>query len=435
MKADIKGMLTKSSNKSPIDTSLVVKSNKLIEARFSLGVIEQKVVLAFIAMINSNDANFQEYEMDVRSLCNIMGVKGENYYPIIKEMTKAIRDKGFTIKEDDGDLQIGWFSSIKYHDKKGKVSVSFDPKLKPYLLDLKKDYTKYRLYNAIVLKGSYSIRFYELLKQYEFLGARSIEVEKLKEILRIPTNKYAKYNSFKFKVINKAIAEINKKTDIMITYKEIRSERKVHNLEFTIDSNKEFYEKRKYEMFISVPDEIIEIIPEQYRESVISLVVQYIDKNGPAYVQRAIEYTNRVDYHDYRKYLYTVLSKNLAKDWDPKQLNLFSKQGLRDHKLRLKREAEEIARQKAQEEVKLRNEFSAKATKIANERIDILSEEERMELRETVLKNNPELKKEKDIQQFMYLHLKDEIERELIEQVMTNPENDESISNGLPPLP
>jgi len=51
------------------------------------------------------------------------------------------------------------------------------------------------------------------------------------------------------------------------------------------------------------------------------------------------------------------------------------------------------------------------------------------------LKNNPELKKEKDIQQFMYLHLKDEIERELIEQVMTNPENDESISNGLPPLP
>lgn len=428
MSAENKSLVPRSSGKSPLDTSLVVKSNKLIEARFSLGVIEQKVVLAFIAMVNSSDANFQEYEMDVRSICSIMGVKGENYYPVIKEMTKSIRDKGFTIKEDDGDLQIGWFSSIKYHDKRGKVSVSFDPKLKPYLLDLKKDYTKYRLYNAIVLKGSYSIRFYELLKQYEFLGARSIDVEKLKEILRIPASKYTKYNSFKFKVINKAIAEINRKTDIMITYREIRSERKVHTLEFTIESNNEFYEKKKYEMFISVPDEIIEIIPDQYRQSVISLVVQYIDKHGQAYVQKAIEYTNQRDYQDYRKYLYTVLSKNLAKDWDPKQLNLFSKQGMKEHKLRLKREAEEISRQKAQEEEKLRKEFSAKAAKIAADRMEILSEEERVELREAALKGNPALKKEKDIQQFMYLHLKDEIERELIDQVMS----EQGAAEGVP---
>ena len=59
-------------------------------------------------------------------------------------------------------------------DRPVTVDLCFDPKLKPYLLQLKDQFTSIALQYAIQLKSLYAIRIYELLKQYQRLKQRTL---------------------------------------------------------------------------------------------------------------------------------------------------------------------------------------------------------------------------------------------------------------------
>ena len=412
------------------DLLQVVKSNKLIEARYSLTLQEQRLLLWLQAHVDPEDEDFKEIHLDVRDFCSMVGVRGGDYYAEIKDITLGMLGKTFVIPEDDGDLQVGFFSSAKYLDKKGKVAIRFDPSLKPYLLGLKKEYTKYKLIIVVQLRSIYSVRLYELLKQYEFLGNRRFEIPELRRLLEVPPTLYPRYSKFKDVCLVKQLAEINQKTDLSITYEEIKKNQKhVEAIVFTIEPNKSYFKKHQKEMVREIPDYITELIPDAYLSQVIGIVYQYILKEGPEYVKRAIEYTNSMNYGDYRKYLSSVLVHNYAKDWVPNQLELFSKDGLKAHEKGLKKTAEEIAKAKEKSELKLKQAFSEKALALAKEKLAGMPAEERDELKRIVINGNPALKKKVDIEHFMLIHLKDDIERALIEQVMTIPEkNGNSIS-------
>ena len=99
-----------------------------------------------------------------------------------------------------------------------EIILRFDPNLRPYLLQLKENFTKYQLENVLSLSSFYAIRIYELCKQYETIKERTIEIKELKEILDIKAKSYNIYNRFKEKVLTIAEREINEKTDISIKF-------------------------------------------------------------------------------------------------------------------------------------------------------------------------------------------------------------------------
>lgn len=116
--------------------------------------------------------------------------------------------------------------------------MKFSPVLEPYLLNLKETYTKYRLGYVINFKSEYSFRFYELMKQYETIGERTITIEEIKDLLMIDGEKYTKYSHLKAKVIQKSIEEINKYSDIKVNLeKEEKEGKKVVGLVFSINKN------------------------------------------------------------------------------------------------------------------------------------------------------------------------------------------------------
>ncbi len=116
--------------------------------------------------------------------------------------------------------------------------MKFSPVLEPYLLNLKETYTKYRLGYVINFKSEYSFRLYEIMKQYEGIGERTLTIEEIRELLMIDNNKYQKYNHLKVKVIQKATEEINKFSDIKIKLeKEEKEGKRVVGLVFSINKN------------------------------------------------------------------------------------------------------------------------------------------------------------------------------------------------------
>lgn len=221
----------------PNEKSLVVKSNYLVEAPYKLSLQEQRVVFLMISMIKPEDKDFNFYRFSIKHFQQMVGVKGEGSYEKLKAITIKLRKRDLIIHRPDGsELQTGWVSSADYMPGEGCVELCFDPKLKPYLLGLKEFFTKYSLENVISLRKAYSIRIYELLKQYEGIGERNIKLEELKEILGI-SNEYKLYGHFKSKVLLPTQRELCKKTDICFEFVEVKARRKVVSIKFVIKAN------------------------------------------------------------------------------------------------------------------------------------------------------------------------------------------------------
>ena len=227
------------------DKALVIKDNKLIEAHYKLSKLEQHIVLSMVSKIKKDDVEFKRYRMSIKEF---FGVEYGSKYDRMKEATERLMQKIIKIKKEKSFLQVAWLSSAEYFEGEGIVELEFSPKLKPYLLQLKEKFTAYELANVIEFKSTYSIRIYELLKQYEKIKSRNIELEELQQMVG---TEYKTFYDFKRKVIEIAKKELKEKADIYFTYNPIKFGRKVQSIEFHIKTKKKTeHKKMDYKNFV-----------------------------------------------------------------------------------------------------------------------------------------------------------------------------------------
>ncbi len=216
------------------ENNLIVKHNKLIEARYKLNLNEQKIILYAVSKLDREKKDFDVVSFDIKDFTEIIGSKGKRYDEF-RETARELRKKEIIINTEDKEIITGWLSSVRFYKNTGKVTLKFDDELIPYLLHLKKHFTRYELKNIRNLKNKHSIRIYELMKQYESAGHRSFEIDKFKEILGCE-DRYSEFKYFKRDVLDISIKEINKHTDLTADYEKIITGRKVVGLKFTINA-------------------------------------------------------------------------------------------------------------------------------------------------------------------------------------------------------
>ncbi|WP_257985534.1 replication initiation protein [Bacillus sp. V5-8f] len=220
-------------------SQLVTKSNMLIEASYKLGVIEQKLILFLASNINPADADFKTYALSVKEFnSKLLGYKGTPKYTELRQITKELMQKVFEIRINKKVIQVAWLSYVAYNETEGTIDIRFDPFLRPYLLELKKEFTSYKLENIVKLKSSYAIRIYELLKQYEKLHERTFLLSDLRKMLGAD-DIYPAYGNFKQRVLVPAQKELKKKTDISFEIEEVKVRRRVDKVKFLIMSTNE----------------------------------------------------------------------------------------------------------------------------------------------------------------------------------------------------
>ena len=284
---------------------LVVKDNGLIEMPLDFSLMQLKLFARIIvSMRNEPDREF--YEFSVKSLLNDFDLSETNYTQLKLATTGLIRPvilKGLGIDEED---QLPFFDKISY-TAKGIVRFRMSSDLKPLILDLEKNYTKYYFSNIARLKSAYSIRIYELLKQYEFKRERLLTVDEIKLFLKIDNDKYLKYSNFKDKVILVAQKELKEKTDIYFEFEEIKEWKKVCSILFIIykninnkaDIENETFGKSLHKIenketidAATVNQEILNTLIDEYK--VIQKIAQHIvDSFSEEQILRNIEYTKR----------------------------------------------------------------------------------------------------------------------------------------------
>jgi len=213
--------------------SLVKKSNKLVVSRYDLSLIEQKLILTGISMIDRGDKDFRDYRFYVNDYFELTDGNAKENYTQIKRAFRNLASKTLEIKKDDGKVLIAsWLSSAEIG--RGYVDVLFDPKLKAYLLQLKECFTTYELKNILFLHSIYSVRLYEYLKQYEGLGGIKANVDELKHILKIPNYTIS---NIKQRILVPVQKELRMLTDIVFEYDFVKHGNKFTEIKFKIKRN------------------------------------------------------------------------------------------------------------------------------------------------------------------------------------------------------
>jgi len=221
---------------------LVTKSNDLIEARYKLSMNEQRLIILLISIIQPDDDDFYDYEVLAVDFAAMFGLDLDgDVYATVEKTAGSLVGKRLHLLNGDESNHVAWLANARYIRGKGVVTVSFHKSLKPYLLHLKSRFTQYNIKCVVKFKNSYSIRFYELFKSYEYLGEggkfyRDFQIDELKSFLGIENGLYKLFGHFKNKVIEPSINEINLHSDLSVSSVEyIKKGRAINNIRFTVE--------------------------------------------------------------------------------------------------------------------------------------------------------------------------------------------------------
>lgn len=210
--------------KEEVRLARVRKANELIQqSRFSLSLQQQKIILYLISKIQPTDTEFNEYQFEIKAFCEACGIESEGgeQYSQIKEAVKNIADKSLWVKMPDGrETLLRWIEKASIEAGTGILTIRLDNDMKPYLLQLNKNYTTYDLIYTLTFKSKYSVRLYELIKSIHYDESqpysRTYSVAELQKLLGAEI--YKTYALFRERALDKAINEINAISDKTISY-------------------------------------------------------------------------------------------------------------------------------------------------------------------------------------------------------------------------
>ncbi len=359
-----------------MSNDLIVKHNKIIEGKYNMTTTEIKIIAKLTSLINKDDDDFKEYVFISKNLLDELNLGKENYTALEESINKLISRRIEIEQENKKKKLVTTFLSSCMYDNtenESKVILRYDPQLKPYFLQLGEHFTKYYLENVLELNSFYAIRIYELCKQYERLRERVIQVEILKEILEIE-EKYKKYNDFKKKVLEIAKREINEKTDITISFEEIKTGRKVTAIMFLISAKKEIKSiKNKAEIeLIETKKEysgavtgLFELLPVQEQIEVRKSELEKLLQEHSIEMLRAdIEYCNEQRPEKYWSYFVKSVNSGHYSSAELEKAKLKEQQ-----KLKKKEQEEKLKKEQEERELKLKKLIEKKFKELTDEEL------------------------------------------------------------------
>lgn len=223
------------------ESPLIVKSNSLVQASYRLTMNEQRLILTCISQIRRDEPITDQmmYSISASEFAKICGISPKTAYRELKSSALTLKRREVRITQEPNGvgrhketLIAGWVQSIKYSGEEGLVRLRFNHDILPYLSEITRCHTSYKLKNVVRMSSSYGVRIYELILQWKSSGKREVSVEWLRDALQLD-KKYKAIKDFKKYVIEPAVSDINKETDLWITWEQRKTGRIVTHLKFT----------------------------------------------------------------------------------------------------------------------------------------------------------------------------------------------------------
>lgn len=233
-----------------MEYELVVKDNALINASYSLSLVEQRLILLATIAIRKNVHKMDLDCLDNKPIrisaseyINTFHVEPSTAYKGLREACKTLFARQFSYQENiDGriaNMTSRWVQKIGYIDNSATVIFTFSDDVVPLITELQRHFTSYEIKQTAHLTSGYAIRLYELLIAWRSSGKTpQIKLEDFRAKMGVEKNSYPKMEVFKRRVLDPAIEQINKHTDIKATYEQHKEGRSIVGFSFKFKQKK-----------------------------------------------------------------------------------------------------------------------------------------------------------------------------------------------------
>jgi hypothetical protein len=218
-----------------VDKPEVVKESNAI-ARAQLrpqaeSVWEERIISQIVAFNRVDDEDFPEADFMLGRLVD--GRKKISGY-VFQQIGKAVErlaSTTYTIYHSRKKYDIfPIFSRISYDN--GIISAKLNPELKPYFLQLRREFSMRSLPEFRRLSSIYAQQIYRFLCSVRALEETVVEIERLHFTTTAPESLKADFRKFRTRVLEPAEKEINSKTNLKFRWEPIRQGRKVVAVRF-----------------------------------------------------------------------------------------------------------------------------------------------------------------------------------------------------------
>ncbi|MCL2400669.1 MAG: replication initiation protein [Defluviitaleaceae bacterium] len=211
---------------------------------FSIG--ELKILDTYLALINSHDFKSRRVTFTKAEYEKLMGLSDVRIDQL-KKYTDGVQSKIVEIKISDSKFKrITLFCETEFEKNEygeWNITLECSPQAKRYIFHPDKvGYIKYLLKYSIHLKSKHSFLLYGYLLFNRFRGSWSEPLDFLKHnVFKLAPSAYNEFKIFRRDVLDKAISEVNKLTDIEFKYVTEKRGRTVVSIKFELIKEKDKY--------------------------------------------------------------------------------------------------------------------------------------------------------------------------------------------------
>ncbi len=243
--------------------NLVVKTNHLNSALQNLSLPEIRIVQ--LAIVDARETNTglstdKPLRIDALRYAEMFETTRQNGYKRMKEAEETLFNRRFSYIDDDGKvIKSRWIQQVRYLDDEGAIELVFTLAVVNGIsrIDGAEDFfTSYLLEQTASMDSIYSVRLYELLVQWKSAKQTPMfDLVKFRDQLGVEVNEYKAMCDFKKRVLQVAINEINEKSDIKISYEQVKKGRSIAGFKFKVlAKDKPKSEKREGVRDVSTAD-------------------------------------------------------------------------------------------------------------------------------------------------------------------------------------
>jgi len=254
---------------------LIIKSNTLVEACFNLSLTEYRILhIAFteLAEYESDKGLFhtREFRVYAKDYSKLFNIDESDSYKVLRDASERLFNRYFTYdrvyqRPDFIEcVKSRWVQKISYADTQGYIKFQLADDVFTMIGQLKDCFTRYRLSKTAQLTSVYAIRFYEMMIQWQSTKVVPIiELNTLRERLAIEEHEYPRVYDFKNRVLDPAIEQINKYTDITVSYEQHKQGRIITGFSFKFKQKKDDKPKNNTKRDPNTPDFFIKMTDAQ----------------------------------------------------------------------------------------------------------------------------------------------------------------------------
>jgi plasmid replication initiation protein len=220
---------------------LVVKDNSLINASYTLSLVEQRLILLAIIEARETGKGIGTdtfLEIHAQHYADRFHVDVKNTYAMLSEAVMTLFNRQVTYMTMDEKRNkpekrvVRWVSGISYVEGAGIVKLRFAPEVVPLITRLEQNFTSYELMQVSNL-NLYATRLYELLVCWRSTGKTPIiEIGEFRSRIGLQEHEYKPMNNFKNRVLEPAIKQINEHTDITVKVEQHKTGRAITGFSF-----------------------------------------------------------------------------------------------------------------------------------------------------------------------------------------------------------